>query len=99
MVEYGKVCACGSMESGGGFGGRNLTSVAVKMFSHSLSRDVTNVVLSSRLDKIKCINVRNKRVSFPSTLTGDIKLVFYNSLTMAMCMMKNIALISENIFG
>jgi hypothetical protein len=68
-----------SLESGGRFCvgafGRNLSSVAVKMFSHLiyLRRDVINSVRSMRFAKtaaVNCITVQHKKCSFPSTLTG-----------------------------
>jgi hypothetical protein len=60
-------CAfCGSLESGGRFCvgafGKNLASVAVKMFLHLiyLSRKFFNCVLSMRLAALHCITVQHK---------------------------------------
>jgi hypothetical protein len=70
----------GSLESGGRFCvdafGRNLASVAVKMFSHLIKflRNLTNFVLSIRV-AINCITVQHKIGFFPSTLTDHTALV------------------------
>jgi hypothetical protein len=70
----------GSLESGGRFCvgafGRNLASVAVKIFSHLIYfiRKFYKFCTFSAICKdnaaINCITVEHKKVSFPSTLTG-----------------------------
>jgi hypothetical protein len=71
----------GSLKSGSRFlvgaFGRNLASVAVKMFSHLILLKkkifykfcIFNTFFKDNA-AINCINVRHKKVPFPSTLTG-----------------------------
>jgi hypothetical protein len=73
------------LESGGRFCvgafGRNLASVAVKMFSHLIYfikkfyKFCTFNIFHKDNAAINCITVQHKNVSFPSTLTGHITLV------------------------
>jgi hypothetical protein len=82
MVGSGGVSAFGgSLESGGRFcagaSGRNLASVAVKMFSHliyyftkSCKCCTLNAICKDNV-AINCITVQHKKGSFPSVLTGD----------------------------
>jgi hypothetical protein len=70
----------GSLESGGRFCvggfGRNLASVAVKMFSNLIyfTKKFYKFRTFNEIFKdnaINCIAVQHKKGSFPSTLTGD----------------------------
>jgi hypothetical protein len=86
MVGYGRVCAFGrSLESGdlfcvGAFG-RNLASVAVKMFSlliyfiKKFYKFCTFNMICKGNTAINCRTVQHKICSFPSTLTNHTTLV------------------------
>jgi hypothetical protein len=74
-----------SLESGGcfciGAFGRNLASVAVKVFSHliyfikTFYKSCTFNVICKDNAAINCISVRHKKGSFPSIFTGHSTLV------------------------
>jgi hypothetical protein len=73
-----------SLESGGRFCvgafSRNLASVAVKMFSHSICfinkfcKCCTFSAICEYNAAINCVTVQHKKGSFPSTLTGHTTL-------------------------
>jgi hypothetical protein len=77
------------VESGGRFCvrvfGRNLASVAAKMFSHlihfvkKVSKFCTFSAICKDNSAANGITARHKKVSFPSTLTGHTTLVQFNN--------------------